>query len=299
MSQRATGWRACAVLLLSAAAPLAAQEGARLVPRFTAGESVRYWLQLTVETESGLTPPGQASASQSTARASFDMTWRLDVLAAEPDGAAELRATIEALQVETVPPPPTEVSPTDFVNKTIAYRLRPDGRVENVRAPDEWLENGQLPAWLQGWLEQVSGAGSGLPQKPVRPGEHWTEEREIDVPGLPRQRLKAESVYLRDEQVGATPCAAVLTRFELAGSDSSEDKSPESGAPRVDRRVEGGGSRWSCYDLRSGRVLESTQSSQELFRLELKHAPAKPSEAGSSFVLDTRARTESHLRVVD
>lgn len=293
-------------LLLVLAMPLGAAEGILLVPRFTPGERVRYRMQLTVETESTLNPSGTTLTREEPLRLAFDITWQVEILAppaaeraAEPPGAVRLRAVIEALQLESSRVTSPSALADDFVGKAVTYRLLPDGSVDSIQAPEEWLEDGQPSAWLRAWLAQGSGVSDGLPRHPVKPGEQWRAEREFEVPGLPRQRLVSESQYLRDESRGKPPCAVILARFELSGADRREVKSPDGTPAQVDTRVEGGGSRLSCYDHRTGRLRESSQTSRESIHLEIRRRPQKPSEASPPLVLESRTVTESHLQVVD
>jgi hypothetical protein len=121
-------------------------------------------------------------------------------------------------------------------------------------------------------LEQGSGSPADVPGRAVSLGEVWRQERDFDVPGLPTQRLISESEYLRDEEVNGRPCASILTRFELAGDDTYV---PEelAGSTEIARQVEGGGSRLSCYDHRTGRLLQSSQQSRENIRIVILNQP--------------------------
>ncbi|MBI2956716.1 MAG: hypothetical protein HYY26_05330 [Acidobacteria bacterium] len=273
-----------------------AAAGVLLVPRFAPGERVRYRMTLEVETTSNLQPLTPEAVSAAPLRLAFDITWQLEALEVEPDGAVRLRAVIEGMQFEASPGAHEVGVTRDFVGQAVSYRLRAEGQVDSIEAPEEWLEDGQPPAWLRAWLE--GGSGSGLPLKRVEPGESWRSEREFEVAGLPRQRLVAESTYLRDEHVGATPCASILTRFELSGSEKREEKAADGAPIAYESRVEGGGSRLSCYDLRNGRLLESTQSSRESVRLEIRRTGERASEV-PPLVLDSQTTTESHVRRVD
>jgi hypothetical protein len=255
-------------------------------------------MRLSVEGESSLGAPGASPLSQSVARSSYELVWALTALEAEPDGSVRLRAVIESLSFETTPPveaPPSQ----DFTGKPVTYRLYPDGRVDEVEAPAEWLEDGQPPAWLRTWLEQNSRAEGTPPPQPVELGARWSAEREFQTPGFPLQRLKAESAYLRNEQVGSRPCALVLTRFEVFGRETREEAMPGRSAASVESRIEGGGSRLSCYDLENGRVLESTQTGREHYRLAIRSRGQQSGETGAPLVLESRGLTELYLRAVD
>lgn len=286
------------ILLFGALAPLSAAEGVLLVPRFERGERVHYRMHLTVETKSTLNSRGRALADEKPLQLAFDITWQVEVLEVEAGGSVALRSVIEALEFESSAATPRSPVTPEFVGKAVTYRLLSDGSVADIQAPEEWLEEGQPPAWLRTWLEQGTGTGK-LPRRPLTPGETWREEREFEVPGLPRLRLVSESEYLRDEQVGEVPCASILTRFELSGAEQRQEKMPDGTPTRIESRVEGDGRSLSCYDHRNGRVLESTQSSREHIRLEIRRPPRRPAREAPPLVLESLTVTDSHLRVVD
>jgi hypothetical protein len=267
-----------------------------LVPQFSEGERVRYRMQLTVVTDSSMNPLGRALQSDQALRLSIDMTWQVEVLEAPSAGGAKLRAIIEDLSMETSgrrAPAPVE----DFIGKPVTYRLGPDGHVSDVESPPEWLEEGRSPAWLQTWLEQGSGSPADVRVRPVSPGEAWHHERDFDVPGLPTQHLVSESEYLRDEELNGRSCASILTRFELAGADTH---SPDelAGSAEIDRLVEGGGSRLSCYDHRSGRLLQSSQKSREHIRIAIMDAPRRGEDEPRA-LLESTTTTESQLNLLE
>jgi hypothetical protein len=267
-----------------------------LVPQFAEGERVRYRMQLTVVTDSSLNPLGRALQTDQALRLSITMTWQMEVLEVAPAGGVKLRAVIENLSMETSGrqvPAPVE----DFTGRAVTYRLSAQGGVSEIEAPDEWLEEGRPPAWLQTWLEQGSGSPADVPGRAVSLGEVWRQERDFDVPGLPTQRLVSESEYLRDEEVNGRPCASILTRFELAGDDTYV---PEelAGSTEIARQVEGGGSRLSCYDHRTGRLLQSSQQSRENIRIVILNQPRGRGDEPAA-VLESTTTTESQLNLIE
>ena len=288
----------CAVSTRAAQAQTQTQaQGVLLVPRFAAGERVRYRMTLTVETYSRLEPIGTSATNADPLRVTFDIGWQLEALEAAPDGSALLRATIETLHIESSPPSPRPPATEGYVGKSIAYRATSDGRVEDIQAPPEWLEEGKPPAWLRSWLEQGSQSTGEVPRRPIQMGESWRDERDIEVEGLPRQRLRSESTYVRDEDVNGVPCAAVVTRFELGGAESREEGNPDGTRITMDSQAAGGGSRLSCYGLANGRLLESTQTTEESYRVGIRRGTEK-SGGQPVMLLETRTKVQSHVRVV-
>lgn len=286
-----------ALAIVAQAQTQAQAPGVLLVPRFATGESVRYRMTVTVETQSRLEPIGTSATNADPLRVGYDIGWRLEALEAAPDGSASMRATIERLQIDSSPPPPKAPVASGYVSKAVAYRVTSDGRIEDVQAPPEWLEEGKPPAWLRSWLEQSSQSAGEVPRRPVQVGESWRDERDIEVAGLPRQRLRSQSTYLRNEESTGKPCAAIVTRFELGGAESREERSPDGARVTMDSRVEGSGSRLSCYDLANGRLLESTQTTEEIYRVGVRRGTEKAG-AQPVMLLETRTKIGSHLRVV-
>lgn len=281
-------------LLLAPSAVLSAD--LTLAPRFAADEELRYRMHLTLVTDSSLNPLGRALQSDQTLRLAIDMTWRVEVLEALAEGGARLRVIVEDLSLVTSGRPvPAPVE--DFIGKAATYRLGADGHVYDLVAPETWLREGRPPAWLQAWLEQASGSAADVPDHPVSPGETWHQERSFDVQGLPTQSLVSESVYRRDEEANGRPCASILTRFELSGADTHF---PEelTGSAEIVRQVEGGGTRLSCYDHRSGRLLQSTQKSHEHIRIQIMNHPRRANDDPAA-VLESTTTIESQLSLVE
>jgi len=271
--------------------------GVLLVPRFAPGETVRYRMTLAVETYSRLEPFGTSATNADPLRVAFDIGWQLEALEAAPDGSAAMRVTIERIQIESSPPALKPPATEGYVDKPIAYRVTSEGRIEDVQAPPEWLVEGKLPTWLRSWLEHESQSTGEVPRRPIPIGETWRSERDVEVAGLPRQRLRSQSTYLRNEESNGTPCAAIVTRFELGGAESREERNSDGTRVTMDSRAEGSGSRLSCYDLTNGRLLESTQTTEETYRVGVRRGTEK---AGGQpvMLLETRTKIESHLRVV-
>lgn len=290
-----------ALLPFLLAPQLPAEEGVLLAPRFAAGERVRYRMTLTVQTRSKLEPLGTSATDADPLRVAFDIVWQMEALSVEPEGSVQLRAIIESIQIESAPPPPRPVATDQFVGKAVTYRVTGDGRIESIQAPPEWLTEGRTPAWLRQWLEQ-GVAGGEVPREAIRPGESWTAERTVEVEGLPRQQVRSTSTYVRDERVGERSCAAIVTRLETTGTESRQEKSPDGTTAAVSSRIEGAGSRLSCYDLSNGHLLESTQTTEETYRLEVRRPPAagqKGSVSLPALRFESHTTIESHLRVVE
>lgn len=280
-----------AVLLFPLA--LSAADGISLKPRFAPGDTVRYEMQLAVTTKSVLKAAAVGEGEGRPVRLDILMTWRVETLAVEPDGDVRFRAVIERLEMGGAERP-ASAPVEDFIGKPISYRLRSDGHIDEIVAPPDWLENGQSPAWLQTWLEQGTGLPGGLPDHPLTPGDTWRAERDIQVPGLPSQHLISDSQYVQDEEANRRPCASVTTQFELRGADTT--KPEDTAGVVVERRVNGNGTRLSCFDLETGRLLRSSQKSDEAIHLGIGD-PTRKGETPT--VVESTTTTESELRLLE
>jgi len=282
-------------VLLSAtllAAFLAGQEATPPTARFAPSERLRYQMDLKVDSETRIAPLGEEFPDTEPTRLAFTLTWTLEALAVEPEGAVHLRATIEHFRVESSRPLAT-LNPAEYEGRAVSYTLRADGSVTNVETPKEWLEEGKLPAWLQTWLTQTSGSAALPPG--AQPGDHWAAERTLTVPALPRLRLKTESTYLRDESFRGVACAAVLTRLSL------ENAAPGAQTPvtetTVRTQVRGYGHSINCYALSNGRLLDSMQTSQEDLLMEIERVQGE--QPPLRLLLHARTTAESYLRIIE
>jgi hypothetical protein len=283
---------------LAAASPAGSAEGFRPVPKFSPGEAVRYRMNVTLLVESTVGPEDDPAAGGQSSRRALDLIWRIESVSQEADGSTHLRAVIEAMSLE--PQEWAELAqPEDFVGKSINYRLRPDGTVDDIQFSASSSQRADAPAWLAAWLDLGPESYPGQPDRPLKPGDRWTSTRAREIPGLPRQRETSESEYLRDEYRGAIPCAAILTRYTRSGGDSREETVVGGGRTRTERRVEGEGERLTCHELATGRAIESTSRSREVLRIRVQDISRDRSHTGTPLVLETRTELESHLRVVN
>ncbi len=271
---------------------LAAQEVTPPAARFAPGERLRYQMDLKVNSETRMAPLGEEFSDAAPTRLAFTLTWTLEALAVEPDGSVRLQATIERFAVESSRPR-AALNPANYEGRAVSYTLRADGSVTDVEAPEEWLEEGKLSAWFQTWLTQ-SSSSEALPPG-AQPGDRWSAERTLTVPGLPPLRLKTESSYLQDESFRDTACAAVLTHVRLENADP--DANILTAQTILRSQVRGYGHSINCYALSNGRLLDSMQTGQEDILMEIERVQI--GQRPVRLLLRAHMTTESYLCITE
>ena len=285
------GVRALASVVLLTAL-LAAQEVTPPAARFARGERLRYQMDLKVDSETRMAPLGGEFSDAEPKRLAFTLNWTLEAMVVQSDGSVRLRATIERFAVESSRPLAT-LNPAQYEGRAVSYTLRADGSVTNVEMPEEWLEEGKLPAWLDTWLTQSSSSGALPPG--AQPGDRWSAERTLTVPALPPLRLKTESSYLQDESFRGVACAAVLTRLSL--ENAAPGRETLAAGTTVRSQVRGYGHSINCYALSNGRLLDSMQTSQEDILMEIERVQV--GQRPLRLLLRAHMTTESYLRVTE
>lgn len=248
-------------------------------------------MEMKIETRKQVALDEAWSESGEPTRFQLNLTWVVDTVGIGPDGSAQLRAQIERFAGESAR---TTLPAEDYVGKTVTYLRRPDGSLDDVQAPPDWLTEGKLPGWLRSWLTQAADRHHQLPSE-RKPGQRWAGEQTLRVPGLPPLRLRRESTYLRNETHRPVPCALLLTRFSLEGTDT--DLEPLEEQSRAVSSVRGSGESLNCYHLATGRLLESTHASREdiLMHAERREAGRSPTRV----TLRAQTTVDSFLRLIE
>src|SRR3984957_8214398 len=192
-----------------AGAPAPTTPRVRLIPHYTAGETLYYQFETRTHTAGHTTsaikdPEGPSQLDQSST-----FVVRLDVLdvKASPDGAADsvrLRLTYQKVSVSTQSDaydPKVDANETQLRSlegKSIEFTIGADGEVRDVTGMDAIVANPSVAASMRGWMSGLSSASS-FPKHGVIVGEKWSSVRplqDIPVAGIVWRK---ESNYLPDE----------------------------------------------------------------------------------------------------
>jgi len=248
---------------------------ARLVPRFTPGQVLRYQMEFRSNVESrtaGLVESPQAPARR---ELSVSILLRLEALSVEPPATARLRATYEkttaTLRSEMPDPDAAEIEKQyrRLEGRSMEFTMDENGAVRDLRGVEELLPAASQ-AEVERLVQQLAGFARSGTQR-FAPGEKWTSEQPVPEAPLAGAAWRTETSYVRDENcpgaAAAEPerCALVLARSELTHSRAN-DPTPEEYRKRGLRttgKMAGVVESLSYVSLRTGLLVSATQSVSE------------------------------------
>lgn len=290
-------------------------ERLRLVPHFTAGQSLYYQFELRTNTtgraSGSITDPEAASHLDQ----SVSVLVRLEVVSVEGasgggPGRVRLRATYEksAASSKSDALDPQQAVAEEQYRKleghSIEFTVEPDGRLTDVQGLREAMPNEASAANAREMLAGIS-FGASLPPGGVEMGKRWTTERPIPAAPLAGLVWRAESAYLRNElcrssaSVAATAdemCAVIVTRFQIVRRKARNDPTPDDyrrNGLRTSGKWTGTGESLSSISLRTGLVTSATQTGDEEMDFTVTS-----NRSGSHMRYTGRVRTESNITLV-
>lgn len=290
-------------------------ERLRLVPHFTAGQSLYYQFELHTNTTGRASGSIKDPEAASHLEQSISVLVRLEVVSVEGGngggpGRVRLRATYEksaassksdALDTQQAV---IEEQYRKLEGHSLEFTVEPDGRLTDVQGLREAMPNEASAANAREMLAGIS-FGASLPREGVEMGKKWTTERPIPAAPLAGLVWRAESAYLRNEpcrsatSVAATAdemCAVIVTRFQIvrhkAGNDPTPDDYRRNGL-RTSGKWTGTGESLSSISLRTGLVTSATQTGDEEMDFTVTS-----NRSGSHMRYAGRVRTESNIALV-
>jgi hypothetical protein len=247
------------------AAPGAAR--VRIVPRFTAGQTLRYRIETRTSTAGKATSPivDPEAATKFTETATLIVRLEVLDLKPNPDGSTSrvrLRATYEksdaVLESDAYDPGAAALQDQyeKLQGRVFQFTIEPDGKVTNVSGIDDLLANPATAGAVQSWMDGVTSPAK-FPAQGIAIGQKWNGERPLANTPLAGLTFRTESTYERDDRCpssavsetatagasdgsAASPatavpegnvpvCAVVLTRFRISRhGDEDDDATPQS-----------------------------------------------------------------------
>jgi hypothetical protein len=276
-----------------------AKERIHFVPKFVAGESLRYRIAHRSVTNAKTTTPIANPEGETSVSESIGLLVRLDVLdppkgAAKP-GDVRFRATYEQSQADSQTDAfnPSAPSLKDryarLQGNSIEFTIEPSGELVNLSGLDDIFPNRSETDPILSWVRSISG-GSRLPSEGILIGQKWSNERPLTGAPLTGFIWRMESTYLRDDPcrggatIGDTPaspagsdtCAVILTHFEILHHGSSQAESTPEEFRRNGLRTAGtwtgSGESLDSISLASGLLESSTQTSTQDTDYEISSA---------------------------
>lgn len=285
------------IALASVALGAPAKERIHFVPKFIAGESLRYRIaQRSVTTAKTATPIANPEGATSVSE-SIALLVRLDVLgapknAAKP-GEVRFRATYEQShadsQTDAFDPNATSLKDryARLEGNSIEFTMEPNGELVNLNGLDDIFPNRTQADPFLSWVPAIS-AGSRFPSEGILIGQKWSDERPLTGAPLTGFIWRMESTYLRDDlcRIGATAgdapvsaaggdaCASILTHFDILHRGSSESTPEEflKNGLRTTGTWTGSGENLDSISLASGLLESSTQTSTQDTDYEISSA---------------------------
>ncbi len=313
-------------LILPAAGTLRAAPAAppgertRLVPHFTAGDTLRYQIDLRTSTVTQATGPIVNPEGASQLERSVNAVVRLEVIGVEPEATGgarvHLRTTYEKVSAssksDAFDPQEDAIEKQyrQLEGRSIEFTIEADGGLSEIKGLKDVLADESTAGAVREWLMSLT-AGAVLPKQGIAIGEKWSAEKPIEGAPLAGLAWRTESTYLRNEPclagamtkqataMEATPekeCAVILTKFEMVDRHGSGDPTPPEylrNSLRTTGKWMGSGESLTSISLRAGMVVSLTQTgSEDLdFTVAAADTPSKIHYVG-------RVKTQSQITLL-
>jgi hypothetical protein len=291
-----------------------------LVPKFVAGDTLRFQIETRTATKATTTTPIANPEGGSEWKQSASMIVRLDVLDVRPGAAGaagpiHLRATYEksaaTSQSDAYDPQAAalEEQYNRLEGRSLEFTIEPDGKFSGINGFEDLLANPSAAGAARSWMSGLS-SGVGFPKQGIEIGKKWTREQPFIGTPLAGLVSRTESSYLRDEPCRAPDtaaaasaqsasgasndiCAVILTRFEILHHGPANGETPEDyrrNGLRTSGTWLGSGQSLDSISLASGFLVSSTQTSSQNMNFEIVSATS-----GSKFRYSGKTETQTQI----
>src|SRR5580698_8042257 len=162
----------------------------RIVPRFTAGQILRYQVETRTSTSGKATSPIADPEAATKFSQTATLIVRLDVLDVKPnpDGSTarvRLRATYEKsdaiLESDAYDPGAAALQEQydKLQGRAFQFTIEQDGKVSDVAGIDDVLANPAASSAVQSWMDGLSSSAK-FPKEGIVIGQKWTNDRPLD-----------------------------------------------------------------------------------------------------------------------
>ena len=305
---RVTCCVACVVAALIAANTGAARAQKILRLKFTPGQTLTYQMVQTMD--QSMRQGENAVPMAFTTKQIMDMTWTVESVAAE-DAVVIAQKTDRVqmkmqsaqgviMEYDTASEKEPEGMAQTFapmyesmVREPTRITLTPRGEVKDMKLPQGMLENmnkslggGQTGnVFSEDWMKQIGEMGV-LPERPVQPGDTWTREDSLKMPGIGEQKVESLFRYEGSE----TRAGKTLEKISMSMHFKPGEEKDKGMVALRENEVKG----INYFDAESGHVVETfvkmkmkmdinvlgQQMSQDIdMNMEMKLQPAAPTTA--------------------
>ena len=273
-----------------------------LTPRFAAGETLTYAIQVRNSNAGSATTPITNPEGGAQSSLSISLREKLQVLGVAHESQGDtlrIHLSWEKAQADSqgdaVNPaaPDTAATYRKLEGQSLDFTLGPAGQITSLKGLDGVFPGGVPPPDAVGWLPSLVAA-SQFPSGGISVGQRWTAERTIA--GIPLAGLfwRVASIYQRNEQCrpleaataadsksppgSAQPgeCAVIfssmaITSRKSSGSDATPDDYLHSGL-RTSGKWTGTGSAIASISLADGLLTSATEASSQDMDYQIKSA---------------------------
>ncbi len=310
----------------------AGDQGVHLLPKFAAGETLRYQINTRLSTTGATATPIDNPEGASLLKQSADMIIRIDILDVQPAatgtamGRVHLRATYEksdaTSESDAYDAAAAAVADqyTRLRGRSVEFTIEPDGKLSNIAGLDDILSNPSTAQSVRSWMTGLS-SGAAFPSNGITIGQKWSKEQPLTGTPLDGLVWHTEATYLRNEfcsafappppesaatsrnQGGTTApltadesCAVILTRFEILHHGSKDDSTPEDyrrNSLRTSGTWTGSGQSLDSISLTTGFLISSTQTSTQDINFEVTSV-----RSGSRITYKGHVESQTEIRLL-
>lgn len=300
---------ALAVISVAAAVFAAApDQRIRFFPKFTAGDTLRYQVEMRTVFTGNTTTPIENPEGETRLSQTISLLVRLDVIGTFSNAApvpapgqeqSRFRATYEKARAQSdsdafnPDAPSLEDQYARLEGASVEFTLMPDGRLTNISGLEDVFPTRSESDPFLSWVQSLSTANR-TPRDGVSLGQKWSGERALEGFPLTGLSWRTESTYLRDDvctapsalssAVGEHPdakaptraCAVLLTHFAIVHrgspqSDATPDDYRRSGL-RTSGSWTGSGESLDTISLSTGLLESATQTSTQKMDYQIASA---------------------------
>ncbi len=310
------------VPVASAVPGAVAGQRVHFLPKFVAGETLRYQVEMRSISTGNTTTPIANPEGETKISQTISLLVRLDVIGTAESGTASsgqsrLRAIYEKSRAQSESDafnpdaPSLEDQYAKLEGRSIEFTLLPDGHLAGMTGLEDVFPNRSESDPILSWVQALS-TGSRVPRDGIEVGQKWNYERSLRGGPLSDLFWRTESTYSRDDRcspataiigqkanpnAGGGTCAVILTHFEILRRGSAQsDATPEDyrrNGLRTSGTWTGSGESLDTIALATGLLESSTQTSTQNMDYQIASA-----SAGSRIHHVGKVESQSEIRLV-
>ena len=314
------GISALAAFAIVAAAAICSAKDTRvsLVPKFSAGETLVYQIEMQTTTAGKTVTPIMNAEGATEATLKIGMRERLEVVGVDAQGQGQsvrFRLTWDDSHADAASDAadPTTDDPAAPFNKlqgqSVEFTLSANGALSGFKGLEDVLPGGVPPPEAVGWISSLTAA-RGFPRGGIVIGQRWRVERPIDGAPLAGLFWQTQSTYDHDEAC-ATPaaqpargakrptqqCAIILSQMSIARRSSGRgDQTPPDyvhNGLRTAGTWTGTGEEMGSIAIPTGLLISATETSSQNMDYTITSATS-----GSSVHYTSKVQSQTGITLI-